>query len=637
MVKRSIGSDLYYLLPLLIAAAVFRFWNYDDWSLTNDELSALTRLKFDSISEMLEKGVRTNDMHPMGVQSFLWVWTEIFGMEATWLRLPFVCMGVASVFLLYAVAKNFFGPFPALLATAVFSGLDFPVLYAQLARPYSPGLFFSLLFVYTWSNWIWYPERKKRLNQAVFILAGVGCMYIHYFSFLFAAIVGLSGLFMLQRTALKEYVFCGMTMFILYLPNLDVFLTQFGVGGLGGAEGWLGVPESDAIWQYVLYGFNSSVFLIVLLLVVGSVGFFANRKSISWNRRHTLAFLFFLLPALVAYFYSVFGNPVFQNSILLFSFPMLVMLIFSFFTPEINRPWQGLLAGALLVISFCTAVADGERYAQQFAPFKDVVQKCATYNRIYGSYKVDASVNVIHPNYVRYYSEGLQDFPPLRQYHCTTAQEFLALKKILEVSKGDVFIHAWANTYHAPEVEMIIQSSYPYLIQRDSFFNAGVLVYTRDSSIRRAALPMLLFQDFSDAETNKWQNDSLVRTSDVASSGVYSWIIKEGQEYSPGIKEKASRMGFTPGAVYKLSCKFRSDQDLKEVKGVVSVDRDGVNILWRGIALQPFAADSGWNTFYAGYKLQEAILPDDIVSVYFFNPAGEEFWLDDIRFVVEAR
>jgi hypothetical protein len=69
----------------------------------------------------------------------------------------------------------------------------------------------------------------------------------------------------------------------------------------------------------------------------------------------------------------------------------------------------------------------------------------------------------------------------------------------------------------------------------------------------------------------------------------------------------------------------------------VSVDRDGVNILWRGIALQPFAADFGWNTFYAGYKLQEAILPDDMVSVYFFNPAGEQFWLDDIRFVVEAR
>ena len=78
MFKKSSAADLYYLLPLLIAAAVFRFWNYNEWSLTNDELSALTRLKFDSFSEMLEKGVRTNDMHPMGVQSFLWVWTEIF-------------------------------------------------------------------------------------------------------------------------------------------------------------------------------------------------------------------------------------------------------------------------------------------------------------------------------------------------------------------------------------------------------------------------------------------------------------------------------------------------------------------------------------------------------------------------------
>ena len=637
MFKKSSAADLYYLLPLLIAAAVFRFWNYDEWSLTNDELSALTRLKFDSFSEMLEKGVRTNDMHPMGVQSFLWVWTDLFGVEATWLRLPFVCMGVASVLLLYLVARNFFGSFAALLTTAVFSGLDFPVLYAQLARPYSPGLFFSLLFVYTWSNWMWFPERHKRLNQAVFILAGTGCMYTHYFSFLFAAVVGLSGLFMLQRTALKEYIFCGIAMFILYLPNLDVFLTQFGVGGLGGAEGWLGAPEGDAIWQYIFYGFNSSMLLIAVLLVVGAVGFFVNRKSISWSMRHTFAFLFFLIPALVAYYYSVFGNPVFQNSILLFSFPMLVMLIFSFFSTDNLRPWQGLFAGALLLISVYTAVADGERYAQRFAPFKDVVRKCASYSRMYGPLKVEASVNVIHPAYIQYYSEVLEELPSFKQYHCTTPQEFLQLNRILMSSTSDVFIHAWANAYHAPEVEMIIQAHFPYLVQRDSFFNAGILVYARDSTIERAALPMLLFQDFTDAETNKWQNDSLVRTTEVASSGIYSWSMKPGQEYSPGIKDKASRLGFTAGAVYKLTCNFRSTQELKEAKGVVSVDRDGVNILWRGIALQPFAADSGWNTFYAGYKLQESILPDDVVSVYFFNPAGEPFWLDDIRFTVESR
>lgn len=637
MFKKSSGADLYYLLPLLIAAAVFRFWNYDEWSLTNDELSALTRLKFDSFSEMLEKGVRTNDMHPMGVQSFLWVWTGFFGTDETWLRLPFVCMGVVSVLLLYLTARNFFGAFPALLTTAVFSGLDFPVLYAQLARPYSPGLFFSLLFIYTWSNWMWFPERHKRLNQAVFILAGAGCMYTHYFSFLFAAVVGLSGLFMLQRTALKEYLFCGMAMFVLYLPNMNILLTQFSVGGLGGAEGWLGVPEADALWQYVFYGFNSSAVLIVLLLGIGSIGFLSNRKSIKWNGRHVLALLFFLLPALVAYFYSVFANPVFQYSILLFSFPMLVMLVFSFYPADIIRPWQGFFAGFLLLISGYTAVADGERYLQQFAPFKDVVNKCALYGRMYDSYELEASVNVIHPNYIHYYAERQKYFPALRQYHCTTAQELLELKKVIAASKGEVFIHAWANTYHAPEVEMILQSKYPYLVQRDSFFNAGVLVYARDSTIKRAALPMLLFQDFTDAETNKWQNDSLVRTNEVASSGIYSWAMKPGQEYSPGIKDKASRLGFTAGAVYKLTCNFRSTQELKEAKGVVSVDRDGANILWRGIALQPFAADSGWNTFYAGYKLKETILPDDVVSVYFFNPASEQFWLDDIRFTVEAR
>ena len=82
---------------LVFVGALFRFYNYNNWSLSNDELSAITRLNYSSFSEMIEQGVRLIDMHPVGVQSFLWMWTHLFGMSEEVLRLPFVLLGILTI------------------------------------------------------------------------------------------------------------------------------------------------------------------------------------------------------------------------------------------------------------------------------------------------------------------------------------------------------------------------------------------------------------------------------------------------------------------------------------------------------------------------------------------------------------
>ena len=124
-----------------------RFYHFADWSLSNDELSALSRLQFENLSSVIENGVRLDDMHPMGVQVFLWFWTKLFGITPFVVRLPFVILGCLSLVLFYLIAKEWIGYNRALIALAIFACSQFPILYSQLARPYSPGLFFSLLFV----------------------------------------------------------------------------------------------------------------------------------------------------------------------------------------------------------------------------------------------------------------------------------------------------------------------------------------------------------------------------------------------------------------------------------------------------------------------------------------------------------
>ena len=71
-----------------------------------------------------------------------------------------------------------------------------------------------------------------------FILSTVACMYIHYFSFMFVGIVGLCGLFFIERSQLKWYLLSGVLMFVLYLPSVKIFIYHFSIGGLGGEGGW---------------------------------------------------------------------------------------------------------------------------------------------------------------------------------------------------------------------------------------------------------------------------------------------------------------------------------------------------------------------------------------------------------------
>src|SRR5688572_14049097 len=74
MKKLNLAQQLA-LCFILLVAAILRFYHYSDWSLSNDELSALNRLRYDSFTEVMKHGVMLNDMHPPGIQAFLYILT----------------------------------------------------------------------------------------------------------------------------------------------------------------------------------------------------------------------------------------------------------------------------------------------------------------------------------------------------------------------------------------------------------------------------------------------------------------------------------------------------------------------------------------------------------------------------------
>jgi uncharacterized membrane protein len=278
---------------IIFIASVLRFWNYWGWSFTHDELGALVRLNYNSFSELIVQGVRDHDTHPAFVQLFLWCWTRIFGLSEASVRFPFVIAGIGSVALLFFIARKWFG-----LATASFSALalailGFPVLYSQLARPYSFGLFFCLLAVWCWTNLL-FGTGKNIWRKAIFYgIATALCMLTHYFAFFFSMIVAATGLFFVKKETWKQYFLSGVIAIIIFLPHISVSLHQFSMGGVGE---WLAKPERDYLWKFILYGLNDSPLVVVLLAVCFLLSILIYHVGTTFSKFQFICIVWFLLP-----------------------------------------------------------------------------------------------------------------------------------------------------------------------------------------------------------------------------------------------------------------------------------------------------------------------------------------------------
>jgi hypothetical protein len=226
-----------------------------------------------------------------------------------------------------------------LISAAFIASIQFTVIYSQIARPYISGMFFSLIMVYYWTLIIKTTKKNFFKNICLFVLASTLCAYNHHFSLLFAGIVGLSGLFMIQKKHIVKYIISGIAIFTLYIPHLGIFFYQLNIGGIGGVDGWLGKPTNYFIIKYLWYILNFSTFSILMTLSIIVYGFKKNNLKFKDLNKYILFLTWFILPFLIGFYYSKYINPVLQFSILIFCLPYLFFRLFGHFklqSPKVN-------------------------------------------------------------------------------------------------------------------------------------------------------------------------------------------------------------------------------------------------------------------------------------------------------------
>ena len=350
--------DYILLAVIMVVAAVLRLWKLGQVPFMHDEFSALLRTRFDNFHDFIYQGVMP-DSHPIGVQLFLWGWVKLFGWNEFWVKLPFVLMGIGSIYLIYLIGRQWFNRKVGLFSAAFFAVSQFTIFYSQLARPYSAGLFFVLLMAYFWYKVVFGAKTTKR-DYIGFALSTWACSLMQYFSIAQAGLIFLTGLFFLPKERRKAYWLSGIAAVVLFAPTLPIFYQQLFVSGSIG--GWLAAPKSTFLTDLLQYTMNySQLFMfatgiiILLPLILGKRT--RHRQPLRWA-----GLAWFVIIFAIAFIYSLKREPILQHSTLIFSYPFVIIVAFSMFGTRTLSHWQTALVVTILLFVGLTSLIMERRH-----------------------------------------------------------------------------------------------------------------------------------------------------------------------------------------------------------------------------------------------------------------------------------
>lgn len=640
MLSTKLNSDrkfLYLLGVITLAGFFLRLHGIGSESLTADEASALLRLKFSSFTEMLEGGVRP-DGHPAFTQVLLWFWTKYFGWNEFPVRLPFVIFGTASIWLSGIIGRKWFSNTTGLATAIGIAFLQFPLMYSQLARPYAPGLFFTLLAVYFWAQFVNDKSTRKR-DIAGFALAASLAAYSHYFSLLTTTLVAIAGIFFVTKEVRWRYLLaCGIAV-LFFLPHLSITLSQIKVGGIGGPDGWLGKPTPDFLMNHLIQVFNGSRGLLLSVFVVcGISAVLFIRKP---NTFQGLAFALWLLPMIIGYIYSINRNPVLQDSVLLFGLPFLLIFIFSALPDYNSKKWILVFPLTLsFLFLFHITLLHPFHLTDHFGRLKELVSTTINWQKKHFNQKVDVAYNVDADYFVDYY---YNQFNVKRVNVLSTinngSADLALFKRIIKKSTADYFVYGWSTKHSPLEIFPIIRECFPYLIQKQEWFNSAIYIFAKSKPISSFDYKSeIIFYSNNTFAKDKVQNKKTEWSSPCKSpfvdASAYRCIrLDTTCIYSPLLKIKAGDFLMHPDNEIYFSTKVKLEDARSVIVLVIEFQRDGKQLFWNGRESTYQIDINNWNQWqnvYFGLRLPKNICLTDTVSFYCYAKDGIPVLLTDM-------
>lgn len=612
------------LLGLLLLATVLRCWNLAQVPYTHDEISALLRI-FPGLGETIRKGVAI-DAHPPGVQLFEWAWTRLFGMDEAVVKLPFILMSILALVLLYRFAFAWCGGTVALVITALVATLQYTVMYGQIARPYAAGLFTTALLADQLTRYLGSGSRKALVGMA---LGAVLSAYTHHFALLLAGLMCTTGLFLVAAEKRRSYlVACGAVL-LAYLPNVPLFLGQLGYAGLGN---WLSPPTAQWIPDYLWWLAHCSALFAAVwaLLLLGSALLRIRHRETSgpvW----AITLAWGLLPLVIGYAYSLWRAPVLQYSVVLFSFPYLLLGTLAGLR-HLRTAWAIPVAGATAAVAVFTLTTTRKYYEVFYrspyeAAVKGIVDAADQPGRM-------ALVDV-PPEKVAFYLLHWNVDTARVRFHNARNMPLPQVADLLQASRSaSVFLGTTSGS--APELAALVQSFFPFMEERHDMEEGQTFVFS-GTPVRH------------EVEDRAW---ALMITPEAV--GGEEWKVDASL---PAVRDTMSGRGVAPlcwdftGREFGVLLELPVYQVAKRDNDVIEARLDAAIGAGKGLKLVTELGTGGKTTFYRNQGFSQRDVQGSLVSaiplsdlpghgqgqrlrVYVWNEGGGPAWVSSLEVAV---
>ena len=324
------------LTLLLLLGAGLRFYGLGRESLWNDELDSRRVSGAQTAREVVAKTL-AEDGHPPVYNLLLHFVEPIWGDSERALRLPSALAGVLSIGAIFVLGRLLYGTAEGLLGAGLLSVLWCPVYYSQEARPYSlllaavlvaSGFWIALLR--QWEGSLEGKDGRTSLGLAAgYVLAALGCCYLHHFGAGLVFLQGLLAFFLVRRR--RAVAATWTVLFAGYVPGIVYLLRQ---RRHSGSWAWIEPPSLRSATEYVKFLFNYSRTLAALAVAVGLLGWvLARRPGVLPERRigplspSALLGLWLVLPFLGAFAVSYLSFPLLTPRNLIVSLPAAYLLL----------------------------------------------------------------------------------------------------------------------------------------------------------------------------------------------------------------------------------------------------------------------------------------------------------------------
>lgn len=474
-----------WLLTILLIGVTLRVVFMLNQGFMNDELSAWFRLGYNSFYELISQGVMEGDMHPAFYQVFLYYWSKIFGTSELALRFPALLFYVGSCLIIYKIAVTYFTKSAGIIAVLFLSILVFPIIDTTLSRPYTSGIFFSVVFYLGLFN----LKHSYKVNwKALFfiILGAVGAMYSHYFAFFSLGCVGFVSIFFLKRKQIFYLLFCAGIAVLCFIPHIEITAFQLSRGGLQ----WLSYPDREWFFKFIYLFSNHSETILCAIVVLPVIAYFGNKYKSKQSKTVQLSIISFFSVLILGYIVSYAYTPILREKGMLFVLP-LGLLAYGNVFDRFKEHHRFFIFIGLLIGFTVNSIWIGQLYKPvHYGALKEISLKSKTFNQKYGEDNIAYFGNFVNPSYFNYYyKKDTNDTLDFKLTELWSDSDFEYLLKevdsLCKTSKKKYASIVYSNKTMHPLVNELIMHHYPTIVESDLYFNSGILMYGRDKSPRK--------------------------------------------------------------------------------------------------------------------------------------------------------